>query len=164
LNCTKCKKLIHKRIHNRTLCHECYKKVSRDNLRAYRYKNREQEKIKQKIYYQENKESIKAKVSLYRKKRKEKFSKSIVYFIKTGNFIKIGKTNNLFCRIRSIRVDNPYKIELLGYIENNEHTEKELHWKFREYHKKGEWFYLSQEILDYVNNNTLRDNAFLNAG
>jgi hypothetical protein len=44
---------------------------------------------------------------------------------------------------------------LLGYIEGDKKKEKEVQNMFQKYHSQLEWFNISEEIMDYINENTL---------
>jgi hypothetical protein len=76
-----------------------------------------------------------------------------VYFIYDSKYIKIGFTNNLTARKKSLQTSNPNKLIVLGYIFGNKFTEQELHKTFKQYHVHGEWFRPEQDLLDYINNN-----------
>ena len=73
------------------------------------------------------------------------------YFIRCQSFIKIGKTSDIRKRLISLQTGNPFEITLIGYL--NGDKEKQIHELFFEFHHKNEWFYLSQEIIDYVGEN-----------
>jgi len=67
-------------------------------------------------------------------------------------YVKIGKTNSLKAlknRMSSFIVGNPFKLNLLGYIEGNE---KELQNKFYNYLRRGEWFFLTDKLKQEINN------------
>lgn len=61
-----------------------------------------------------------------------------VYFVKCGNFVKVGASHNPKKRLKTISVFNPYDVELLKV--DTSKTEKEWHDLLKEYHHKGEWF------------------------
>ncbi len=72
-----------------------------------------------------------------------------LYFIQCGEFIKIGRANNVWQRIGQLRASNPYPIELINYLENQGHREKEFHEKFKDKLHTGEWFRLDGcEVVD----------------
>lgn len=73
--------------------------------------------------------------------------------------VKIGFTNNLQNRLRTIQTSHPEKIVIHHYIEFDSekemrNAEKKLHETLRHIRKKGEWFNLSPENaileLDFV--------------
>lgn len=84
--------------------------------------------------------------------------KSHIYIIREGskkkkNYFKIGSSqdvvNSYNQRIRGIQVGNPRKLFLLKkiYNENSFKLEYFLHQYIIEFHHRGEWFYLNQELL-----------------
>lgn len=63
-----------------------------------------------------------------------------LYFIKCGEYVKIGRANNVSQRLSQLKAANPYPVELLKIIENEGHREKEFHEKYKEGIHSGEWF------------------------
>lgn len=88
----------------------------------------------------------------------------MVYFITDGDFIKIGYTkNNVKKRLKQLQTSSPNKLFILGYVEGDKNTEKQIHKMF--YNSivriNGEWFFPTQDILDYINENNLDDNIYV---
>jgi len=80
----------------------------------------------------------------------------MIYFIAQNNsMVKIGYSQNINKRIKSLKTASPFPLLLLGYMEGNKKFEKEIQDKFRKYHMMLEWFKVCDEILDFVNKNTL---------
>lgn len=79
-----------------------------------------------------------------------------VYFIKTGDAIKVGIANDIDKRMINVQVGNPHKIELLHSLSLSEErarqTESEVHEIFHKTNLNGEWFQATQFMLDYINN------------
>ena len=73
-----------------------------------------------------------------------------VYFIKSGDLIKIGYTGDLEERKRNIQVNNPTVVEVLKTIPGGYPEEQQLHQKFAHLNKLGEWFYSTQELLNFI--------------
>lgn len=75
-----------------------------------------------------------------------------VYFIKSKqtNLIKIGYATNVFERIKQLSSGNTDRLILLKEIKGGRKKEAELHKKFSNHRKGGEWFYPDQEILDFI--------------
>lgn len=69
-------------------------------------------------------------------------STNYVYIIKAGSNFKIGKTNNIEKRIKTIQTGNSNKIKLIrSYsVQDSNTLEKYLHLKFSRYKIRGEWF------------------------
>lgn len=86
----------------------------------------------------------------------------IVYFIQAGGFIKIGKssTENLDFRKSMMQTGCPYKMEIVGYVQGGHERERDLHADFHEQRYRGEWFYASSMLLEYIAKNSVaRDGA-----
>ena len=63
------------------------------------------------------------------------------YALKCGQFIKVGRTDNVHRRLRQIQTANPNRVYLLGYID--EDCEREAHQWLAECgvrRVRGEWF------------------------
>ena len=77
-----------------------------------------------------------------------------VYFVKSGEFIKIGKSRNVCARWRE-DTDAPLGVERLGFIHVNDwrhlqQCEWEYHWKFQHLWHRGEWFLAAPELLAFI--------------
>ena len=77
---------------------------------------------------------------------------SRVYFMRAGDSIKIGVSQNVTQRVREIRTANSSDIHLIGALVGGRHLEGILHHRFRKHHIRGEWFKLDilPEVLDMV--------------
>jgi predicted DNA-binding protein (UPF0251 family) len=75
-----------------------------------------------------------------------------LYLIQTGEFTKIGISQDIEKRIKSMKTDNPLEIELLFYkkIKNVRKVESFLHKQLKEYNVKNEWFKLDKKITDRI--------------
>ena len=79
--------------------------------------------------------------------------KRVVYFIRAGvkGRIKIGQTENLERRFKSLQTASSVMLKLLGCIDDPERSlEKELHLKFAEWRHHGEWFDPNAELLTFI--------------
>jgi hypothetical protein len=75
----------------------------------------------------------------------------IVYFLRAGDFIKIGKaTGSPKNRIASLQTGCPYPITLIGFIHGGISEEFALHRRFAADHAYGEWFHAKQSIIDFI--------------
>jgi len=63
-----------------------------------------------------------------------------IYFISTGEFVKIGIANNPKQRLRDLQTASPVKLKIIYTIPGTENLEKILHNIFDEYRECGEWF------------------------
>ncbi len=77
-----------------------------------------------------------------------------VYFIKTGDAIKVGIATDVNSRTISIQVGNPHKIELLHTISTSEEharrIESQIHELFCKTNLNGEWFQANQFMIDFI--------------
>lgn len=78
-----------------------------------------------------------------------------VYVLRADNGLcKIGKARNIDDRIKQLGLILPYELELVAIIQslNYSDLEKHLHEYFSEQRIRGEWFNLSQDDIDQLNN------------
>lgn len=77
-----------------------------------------------------------------------------VYFLKAGEYIKIGYTKGrLFKRIADLQVGNPIKIEIEHFMAGSRVVEKKLHRIFKKYKVSGEWFKINKaDIFEAIKN------------
>lgn len=76
----------------------------------------------------------------------------IIYFIKSENgLLKIGITNNIERRFDAFIKFSPCKLILLKTIHGSLFEEKHLHQQFSHLRQHGEWFKLTDELLNYIN-------------
>lgn len=72
----------------------------------------------------------------------------VVYFVRSGTAVKIGKTLNLVQRMRDI---NAPETELLATEPGYTRRERDLHRTFARYRLNGEWFRLAPPLIAYIN-------------
>ena len=77
-----------------------------------------------------------------------------VYFIadRKNSLIKIGVSGDMDRRIKQLQTGNPFKLEFMGWIgedENHFEIEKKLHEKYSDKNYSGEWFEISQDDVVY---------------
>ena len=77
-----------------------------------------------------------------------------VYFISDGEFVKIGVSKNYQMRLVSLQTANPRKLKLLGVLEGDSYEERNLHNQFDQFRVGGEWFELSPEIQNFIQEKT----------
>jgi len=76
-----------------------------------------------------------------------------VYFIEAIGLgkIKIGRTKgDPLERLRAFSTGNPCELRLLGRIDGDKDTEKELHKRFSHIRMSREWFHGTQELRDFI--------------
>src|SRR5262249_28266675 len=74
----------------------------------------------------------------------------LVYFVETGDFIKIGHTKNWRVRLTSLQTSSPTKLTILHLEPGDVSQEKALHRKFRHLHNHGEWFRKGADLIAYI--------------
>ena len=77
----------------------------------------------------------------------------MIYFIQSDTYIKIGYTASLesmLTRINNLQVGNPIKLNLIHAIAGSIQDEKILHKKFIKDYARGEWFYFSSDIKNFL--------------
>jgi hypothetical protein len=76
-----------------------------------------------------------------------------IYILKAANGLyKIGKTQNLNSRIKTIRTASPVKIEVYRVFQSTEYSKIEIHLHrlFSDFREIGEWFRLTNAELETV--------------
>lgn len=73
-----------------------------------------------------------------------------IYFIRSGDAVKIGFATNVDARFSSIQTSNPNKIELLAKFPGSTEDEYKTHMMFRHLHIRGEWFRDDAAIREYI--------------
>lgn len=76
----------------------------------------------------------------------------IVYLLKSGDLHKIGKTKQMTARLLALQTASAHQVLVAHTIETNDRhqLEKELHLKFADKRRQGEWFDLTSEDIDYI--------------
>lgn len=72
-----------------------------------------------------------------------------VYFIRVGPYVKIGTTTNVPKRLTALSLNMRH---LAATIDGDRTVEKQHHKQFLHLHAFGEWFYLRDDLLEYVIN------------
>ena len=81
----------------------------------------------------------------------------VVYFIRSGDFMKIGWTKNLQLRMGSLQTGNPNPLTLIGWTDGDQRLERHLHKQFDSLRLKGgEWFRYEGELIEYVEASLLK--------
>lgn len=74
----------------------------------------------------------------------------VVYFVRAGQYVKIGYSGSAADRIKLIRTDTPYRVTILLTINGNKSDEIKLHEEFRHLRHRGEWFRAAPELLRFI--------------
>lgn len=77
--------------------------------------------------------------------------KTWLYVMRCGEFAKVGITRNVDMRLSSIRLGNPYPVEVLHTLElptraEAGRLERALHAEFAPFHHFREWFHWTPEV------------------
>lgn len=73
-----------------------------------------------------------------------------VYFISDGEYIKIGSSERVGRRFKSLQSGNPKKLELLGAVSAKLFSEYGLHRRFADIRVHGEWFKHTPELMAFI--------------
>lgn len=84
------------------------------------------------------------------KERTEKIVQGWIYFVESGDRIKIGYSSSLTRRMKNIKHGSPFPTELLLYIDGSMADEKALHKRFAKARLNGEWFAKSSELMKFI--------------
>jgi hypothetical protein len=76
--------------------------------------------------------------------------KTFIYFVRSGEFIKIGQSKRWKERVMNMQVGSPHTIIVLLVLVAEPSMEGKLHNWFRTDHYRGEWFHSGPAILAYI--------------
>lgn len=74
----------------------------------------------------------------------------LIYFAECGGLLKIGFTTDLHGRAMQLQANNLQPVTLLGSMPGTPEIEKFLHWQFRNFHHRGEWFEPDQAAREFI--------------
>jgi len=79
----------------------------------------------------------------------------MIYFIQIGTSgpIKIGRSDNVYRRLKGLQGANPQELRLLGVIPE----ELELHCEFADIRMRGEWFECDDRLLQLIERYTFSE-------
>lgn len=73
-----------------------------------------------------------------------------VYFIRCGEFVKIGRGDNPHDRMRTFQCGNPFELMLMGSFEASPAEEARLQSAFEVYRHRAEWFFLAKPVRAFI--------------
>lgn len=79
----------------------------------------------------------------------------MVYFIKAGDYIKVGYSKNeksFKTRLSSFHTSCPFEIELISKIEGGVDLEKNILSHFIQFYQKNEWLKYDESIIEFAKN------------
>lgn len=85
-----------------------------------------------------------------RQPRKPEPLLSGVYFIRSGELVKIGTSTNVHARIAALRNMSSLPLELLAVAAGSYDEETAVHERFRHLRQHGEWFTATPELLAFI--------------
>ena len=74
----------------------------------------------------------------------------IVYFLRCGDFVKVGYASDAPSRVRHIRVSNPYPVDLIAWARGGRDEEARIHAIIKNHRHKGEWFRVAEQLMVIV--------------
>jgi hypothetical protein len=74
----------------------------------------------------------------------------VVYFVRAGDAIKIGRTANLAARLRALATASAVPLELLAAVPGGREVEARLHRQWRHLHLRGEWFRADEALVRHA--------------
>jgi hypothetical protein len=81
---------------------------------------------------------------------KQSFRGSHVYFIRCGDFVKVGVAKRLHARFSCLQLSTPHDIALLTALPGDCTLEKMMHAQFAAHHHRGEWFRLEGTLKTFL--------------
>lgn len=81
---------------------------------------------------------------------------NMVYFITDGNYIKIGKADDVGQRLIQLQTGNPNKLSILYSMIGEYDLEKTIHDFYKDYRVEGEWFNIPLDNLSRFIDNIFR--------
>lgn len=73
-----------------------------------------------------------------------------VYFLRSGEAVKIGYTTNIVSRMASLKTGSADDTELLLVVPGTEQTERYFHQHFKSHRLRGEWFMLDGALAAFL--------------
>lgn len=77
-------------------------------------------------------------------------SPGTIYFIRAGEFVKIGFTRDLDGRLKGLQTSSPIKLELVRHYPGSIQAERRLHARFEALRAVGEWFRYEGDLRAYA--------------
>lgn len=74
----------------------------------------------------------------------------MIYFIMSGDLVKIGYSNNPKKRFAALSTGCPFPCHLIGVTEGGPSEEAALHKAFAHLREKGEWFRFDVEVNNHI--------------
>lgn len=90
--------------------------------------------------------------SMVRAAPRRQIATTLIYFVKCGDFVKVGISNpqSLLGRLETLQTGSPTTYEVLGTIPGDHADEVALHRRFAHLRARGEWFRMTPELVEYL--------------
>jgi len=75
---------------------------------------------------------------------------TFIYFLRAGEFVKIGQSSRWKSRMATMQTGSPYTIVPLLVLIDEPGLERKLHKRFRADHFRGEWFHMGPAVVAYI--------------
>jgi hypothetical protein len=79
--------------------------------------------------------------------------RTFIYFLRAGEFVKIGRSKRWKVRMAHMQIGSPYTIVPLLVVVGDAALERRLHSRFKTDHFRGEWFHMSPTINAFIKEN-----------
>lgn len=63
-----------------------------------------------------------------------------VYFVRGGDWVKIGRSTDVIARVRDLQTTSPLDLRIAVIVHGDNRLESRLHRRFASLHIRGEWF------------------------
>lgn len=73
-----------------------------------------------------------------------------VYFLRSGDRLKIGFSRDPVKRLTALRTSMSHSIETIAVVRGTEREERSLHWQLRTYRRNGEWFECHPSVMEVM--------------
>lgn len=73
-----------------------------------------------------------------------------VYAIRSGDFVKIGRSANIKTRLAELQAAHPTALRLVAVLSRDPAEEPQFHRRLQRFRVRGEWFQLHGEVLDLI--------------
>ena len=83
----------------------------------------------------------------------ERKGQTFIYFLRAGDFVKIGHSTRWKVRLAQMQTGSPYTIVPLLVLVGPASMERKLHNQFRASHFRGEWFHMGPTIGAFIKRN-----------
>lgn len=74
----------------------------------------------------------------------------MLYFIKSGEYVKIGVADNPWSRMTGFQIGSPIPLELMAVAPGGFEEEKKYHARLSQYRCRGEWFECNDQLRAVV--------------